>query len=339
MERVSPDQLSTHEVTAHDVVATPSGARRRTLGSTLVVIGALVLLGLGLGRGRFDAARFRLTATDAAVAIPVIRVPAGPAILVLGLVVLGLGVLALVRRLGPVLSGVVVGVASLAAVLAFLVWACTGSDGTVLDLTGLLTNTAFLAVPLVLGALAGIVSERSGVINVAIEGQMLAGAFLAAVVGSVTGSLVAGALGGAAVGALVGALLAVFAIRYLVNQVILGVVINLLVLGLTSFLYSQLLQPNAQSLNQPGFFTPVVVPFLSDIPVLGPLLFRGNLLVYATYLIFAAVQVALFRTRWGLRTRAVGEHPKAADTLGIDVNRLRFRNSLLAGSSRGLAGA
>jgi ABC-type uncharacterized transport system permease subunit len=155
----------------------------------------------------------------------------------------------------------------------------------------------------------------------------------------VTGSLVAGALGGAAVGALVGALLAVFAIRYLVNQVILGVVINLLVLGLTSFLYSQLLQPNAQSLNQPGFFTPVVVPFLSDIPVLGPLLFRGNLLVYATYLIFAAVQVALFRTRWGLRTRAVGEHPKAADTLGIDVNRLRFRNSLLAGSIAGLAGA
>ncbi|MGL5857607.1 MAG: ABC transporter permease [Angustibacter sp.] len=339
MSATSVQELSEAEASAHDVVQVAVARRRSVLGVVLLVVGSVVVLAFGLGQGDGERAAFRLSGSqDAAVAL-VVDVPAGPTTIALGILVVALGALVVARPVGRVLSRAVVVLASSAAVLGFLCWACTGTAGTVLDLTGLGTNTVLLAVPLVLGALAGIVSERSGVINVAIEGQMLAGAFLAAVVASASGSLLAGAFGGAGVGAVVGGVLAVFAIRYLVNQVVLGVVINLLVLGLTGFLYSQLLQTNAQDLNSPAVFAPIPIPLLSDIPVLGPLLFRGNLLVYATYALLVAVQVALFRTRWGLRTRAVGEHPRAADTLGINVNRLRRRNCLVAGAIAGLAGA
>jgi len=203
---------------------------------------------------------------------------------------------------------------------------------------GTLTSTIQLAVPLILGALCGVMCERSAVINVAIEGQMLAGAWASALVGSLVG-ITAGMFAGVAAGALIGAILAVFAIRYLVNQVVLGVVLNVFAAGLTGFLYDVFMQPHTDTLNSTPIFEPHKVPLLGDIPVIGPLLFDTYSIVYLTYVLIIAVDIWLFRTRWGLRTRAVGEHPKAADTVGINVLAMRYRNVILGGAIAGLGGS
>jgi simple sugar transport system permease protein len=139
-------------------------------------------------------------------------------------------------------------------------------------------------------------------------------------------------------GALVAFILAAFAIKYLVDQVIVGVVLNVLVIGLTSFLYSQVLQPNAAMLNSPPRFDRIPIPLLSEIPVIGPVLFRQTIVVYLMYIAVVVVYVGMFHTRWGLRLRAVGEHPQAADTVGIKVNATRFWNVLLAGAIAGVGG-
>ena len=140
-------------------------------------------------------------------------------------------------------------------------------------------------------------------------------------------------------GALVALVLGVFTITYRVEQVIVGVVLNVLVIGLTSFFYSQVLVPEAQTLNSTTRFRPLAIPVLSEIPILGPAVFRQSVLVYLMYLVVPLVWFALFRTKWGLRVRAVGEHPKAADTVGIRVERTRYIAVLIAGAVVGLGGA
>ncbi len=219
--------------------------------------------------------------------------------------------------------------------VAFLTWA--GADNSIL-VPGLLVGSLGLSTPLIFGALGGVISERVGVVNVAIEGQLLGGAFVSAVVASVTGSLWVGLVSALVAGALVSMVLAVFSIRYLVDQVIVGVVLNVLVTGLTSFFYSEVLT-NSPDLNKGLRFSTLSIPGLSSIPLIGPLLFQQNIVVYLMYVAIAAVFVGLFRTRWGLRLRAVGEHPQAADTVGIRVNATRFWNVSLAGAIAGLGGA
>ena len=181
--------------------------------------------------------------------------------------------------------------------------------------------------------------ERSGVVNVAIEGQLLLGAFTTAVVGTVTGSIWAGAVGGMIAGLLIAAVLAALAIRYLVDQVIIGVVLNVFALGLTSFLFNKLLSPHATEFNEPGYFTAWKIPVLGDIPILGPVFFNGTIFLYLTYVLVAAVHFGLFHTRWGLRLRSVGEKPQAAATLGLSVLRIRTVAVLLSGLFAGLGGA
>jgi len=183
-----------------------------------------------------------------------------------------------------------------------------------------------------------VISERVGVVNVAIEGQLLAGAFVSAVVASVTHQPVAGLFAAVIAGVLVSFVLAAFSIKYLVDQVIVGVVLNVLVTGLTSFLFSKVLSPNAALLNTPPRFPRLPIPLLSEIPIIGPVLFRQTIIVYLMYIAVAVVWFGMFRTRWGLRLRAVGEHPQAADTVGIKVNATRFWNVLLAGAIAGLGG-
>ena len=222
------------------------------------------------------------------------------------------------------------------ALVAFLSWAAAGST---IPVVGLLGGAIALAVPLVFGAMSGVIGERAGVVNIAIDGQLLAGAFAAAVVGSVAGSTWAGLVGAMAAGLLVALLLGLFAISYLVDQVIVGVVLNVLVIGLTSFLFSQVLAPNAASLNNPPRFRDIEIPLLGEIPVIGPVLFQQTAVVYLMYVTVAVIAWALYRSRWGLRLRAVGEHPKAADTVGIKVIRTRYRAVLLAGAIAGLGGA
>jgi simple sugar transport system permease protein len=336
---VPPTGRDDEPPTRHEVVAPPVSRRRRVgTGLVIVLVGVLAVLGLGVGANDGSAA-FGLSQAGDTVRVPVIRVPGGAVAIALGVVIVLLGLWQAVRgfprrRLRWVVGGVIVLFA-----VAFLCWAATGRPGTPVDLVGALQQSIFAATPLILGALAGIVCERSGVINVAIEGQLLVGAFAGALAASVAGSVGVGIVVAALAGGLIGALLAVFAIRYLVNQVVLGVVVNALALGLTGYLYHALMQADAQTYNSPGALSPIRIPGLADIPVLGPLLFDANILVYLMYVLIVVVDVGLFRTRWGLRTRAVGEHPRAADTVGIDVRRVRYRNVVLGGLIAGLGGA
>lgn len=306
----------------------------------LWVMGLLSLVAFGVGSPGGTRSTFGLSSAGQVLQLPALPLPSRPTALVLavlGLVIAGV-VTHLVRTRRPVSVWWTVGFGVTFAV-AFLVWAVADQE---VSLVSLLRGSVFLATPLVFGALGGVLCERAGVINIAIEGQLLAGAFLSAVVASLVGGSVGvyvGLVAAPLAGLFFGWLLAVFAIRYLVDQVVLGVVINVLVIGLTSFLYGQVLVEDADRWNTPGRLPRVEVPVLSEIPLLGPVLFDQSVVVYLMYVAVVVLHLALFRTRWGLRVRAVGEHPKAADTAGIDVNRVRFRNVLMGGAMAGLGGA
>ena len=220
--------------------------------------------------------------------------------------------------------------------MSFLSWAASGKF---VPFTGLLQGALLLSVPLIFGAMAGVISERSGVINIAIEGQLLAGAFVSGVLASLFTNNWIGLFFAPFAGALIALLLAVFAIKYGIDQVILGFVLNVLVIGLTNFLYKKLLIPYQSDWNAAVAFVPIEIPLLSKIPVIGPIFFAQSIIVYLMYIVVTLIHITLFKSKWGLRTRAVGEHPTAAESVGINVNRLRFKNVILAGAIAGLGGA
>jgi simple sugar transport system permease protein len=295
----------------------------------------LVALLLFVVLGRDGRATFALSSGGDVIALPPLVLPtriAGIVVVLIAALVTAISLRYTTRR-QPLWLPIVFG---LVLVVGLLAWATSGNT---LPLPGLLAGSLAHSVPLIFGALGGVISERVGVVNVAIEGQLLGGAFTGAVVGSLTKNVFAGLLAAAVAGVLVSFVLAAFAIRYLVDQVIVGVVLNVLVLGITSFLYSAVLVPASATLNSPPQLEPIPIPLLSAIPVLGPVLFEQTLIVYLMYIGVAAVTFGLFKTRWGLRLRAVGEHPQAADTVGIDVSGTRFWNVALAGAIAGLGGA
>jgi general nucleoside transport system permease protein len=220
--------------------------------------------------------------------------------------------------------------------MSFLSWAASGKF---VPFTGLLQGALLLSVPLIFGAMAGVISERSGVINIAIEGQLLAGAFVSGVLASLFANNWIGLFFAPFAGALIALLLAVFAIKYGIDQVILGFVLNVLVIGLTNFFYKKLLIPYQSEWNSAVAFVPIEIPLLSKIPVIGPIFFAQSIIVYLMYIVVTLIHITLFKSKWGLRTRAVGEHPTAAESVGINVNRLRFKNVILAGAIAGLGGA
>ena len=296
---------------------------------------ALVLFGFF---GRSGVSTFRLSTDTDFFQIPVIPVDARPASLVTSvlLVLIAAWVTRLVRRARQVPLWIIA-VFAVLFLFTFLVWASAGLRS--IPVAGLLVGAVGLSVPLIFGALGGVISERVGVVNVAIEGQLLAGAFVSALVASATRVPLLGLLAAMVAGMLVSFVLAAFSIKYFVDQVIVGVVLNVLVTGLTSFLYSTLLSPNQATLNSPQRFQRINIPVLSEIPIIGPTLFRQTIIVYIMYVAVFTVWYCLFHTRWGLRLRSSGEHPQAADTVGINVNRTRFWNVSLAGAIAGFGGA
>lgn len=221
------------------------------------------------------------------------------------------------------------------AIMAFLVWATRGKS---LNLTGMLVSSLVRATPIAFAALSGIYSERSGVVNIGIEGMMLLGAFVSVVFASLTGNMFIGVLTGILAGTLLGWVHAVLSIKYKVNQIISGTGIIILSLGLTSFLQRAFLNVYPQ-LNQPGPAIPAfAIPGLWQIPVLGPVFFNLSPIIYFLFVLLIFTQILMNNTRWGLRVRSVGEHPKAADTLGINVFRIRYVSVLISGAIAGLAG-
>lgn len=226
-----------------------------------------------------------------------------------------------------------------AVVGSFLCWQLSQAGQNVLPLGNVAATTVLFALPLIFGGLAGTIGERSGVINIAIEGQFIAGAFAAALVATLAASVWLGIVAAALGGVVIAALLAWLAIRFVVDQIVVGVVLIVFALGVTGFLFEQLMAPDQSRYNQPSQVPTWEVPGLSSVPLLGPTLFRANIFVYLALALVAVTYLALFHTRWGLRTRAVGEHPAAADTVGVAVNRLRFTNVLIAGAIAGVGGA
>jgi simple sugar transport system permease protein len=282
---------------------------------------------------------FQFGTADAWFSIPNVSVPALLTISLLTVLMVAAAVWAYLlvrqRRRPPAWLHVVVGIAF---VLAFLTFAGAGKTA-VIPMVSLLAGALALSVPLVFGALSGVICERSGIINIAIEGQLLFGAFAAAVVASAAGTGYAGLVAAPVAGGLVGAVLAWFAVSYRVNQIIVGVVLNTLIIGLTGFLFATVLSDNKALWNTRMPLPRIRIPVLAEIPVLGPVLFNQTVLIYLMYVIVVVLQIMLFRSRWGLRTRAVGEHPKAADTVGIKVNPRRVWNTILGGAVAGLGGA
>lgn len=298
---------------------------------------AVVALLLFVVNGRDGESTFRLSTASDLIQLADVTVPtrgSGIVAVVLLLAIAAVGFILVwrTRRIPLWLTSLYAAI----FLVGFLSWAAAGAT---IPVPGLLIGTIALSAPLIFGALGGVISERVGVVNVAIEGQLLAGAFTAALVASITGNPYVGLLGAMIAGVLVAFVLAAFSIKYLVDQVIVGVVLNVLIAGLTSFLYSQVLSPNASTLNSPPRFDRINIPLLSEIPIIGPTLFRQTIIIYIMYVTVFVVWYALFHTKWGLRLRAVGEHPTAADTVGIRVTGTRFWNVSIAGAIAGLGGA
>lgn len=309
--------------------------RQRILGIVYLLLAVGMVLAFGLSVEVDDTSSFGLTAPTAPIALPNLVVPSATTAYLLAAVVAFAGAVQLTRGFGARWAAVL-GLVAFAFVAAFLTWVAAGQS---MNLTGLLETTVQRSVPIAFGALSGVLCERAGVVNIAIEGMLLSGAFVSAVVTSAFDNPWLGMLSAILVGGLLAGLLAVLAIRYRVDQIIAGFFINIFVTGLTAFLSVRLLQPYQDELNTPERLGPIAIPFLSDIPILGPVLFRHNIFVYLLFALIFVIHFGLFYTRWGLRVRAVGEHPKAADTVGVNVYWVRYSNVILGGMVAGLGGA
>jgi simple sugar transport system permease protein len=217
------------------------------------------------------------------------------------------------------------------------------SDAPATNVINLLDESLLLATPIALGAMTGLWCERSGIINIGIEGMMLGSAGIGftfyAVLGGATstGWLWASILVALIAGALLAALHAVLSIKYQINQIVSGVVINLFALGLTGFLRSEVIVPSG---NSKGVATSEIgIPLLDKIPIVGDTLFTGGPLHFGMYIIVFLTWLVMYRTAWGLRVRSCGENPHAAETLGIGVIAIRYQAVILGGFIAGLAGA
>lgn len=309
--------------------------RNQVNGIILLVLGAGIFLLLVPGTESGQVATFGLNVISRAKLpdIPDLEMPVQATLVFGGLISLILGGWQLAR--GSRQTGLVLGLGIFIFVFAFLTWAARGQS---FNLTGMIASSLLRATPITLAALSGVWCERSGVINIGIEGMMLTSAFTGVVAASATNNLYFGLVVAGMTGAMLGGVLAVLAVRFQVDQIIAGTAINIFATGLTSFLSASLLAVN-QNLNAAGNFRPIILPVISRIPVLAPILFNVNFVIYLMMFIVIATHVLLFFTRWGLRSRAVGEHPRAADTLGINVYKMRYINVMVGGLIAGLGGA
>jgi len=310
--------------------------RSRLYGAAFIVIALIIYWLFAQGVDAKAISTFTLNQGNVAACdrLPDWVIPSFGAVTLLAVASAAIGGYQLARGFGRATS-LMLGLIALFFVFSFLTWATRGQS---INLAGMLKTMVERAVPLILGALSGILCERAGVVNIAIEGMMLGGAMTAALFASLSHNLWVGMLAAMLTGAVLAYIHAVLSIKYKVDQIISGTVINIFATGMTSFISSKFLQIY-QDLNNPGVFAPLPIPLLSRIPLIGNILFNSNIFTYGAYILLIVIHVGLFYTRWGLRVRAVGEHPRAADTLGINVFRTRYINVVLGGLVAGFGGA
>jgi general nucleoside transport system permease protein len=299
-------------------------------------IAAVILIFFGI-LGKSEIVSFELTGVREAIQLPYLDIPSSLLGTVAGIILLAItGYVAwqVSRNIrASIWFSMLYGAIALVALLGWL------AAGSVVPVAFILGSALVLAVPIILGAMAGVMSERVGVVNIAIEGQLLTGAFVASVVSTLTGNQIIGIVSAMVTAALFSAVLAVFAVRFLAQQIIVGVVLNVLAIGITNFLYQQWVTEDESATNSPGTLPIIHVPFLGDIPIIGPVLFQNRITVFLAIGIVIVLWFVLFKTKLGLRARAVGENPLAADTVGINVSRTRFWWVTLGGLLAGLGGA
>jgi ABC-type uncharacterized transport system permease subunit len=327
---------TTATTTYHRGIIAASPRRQRVLGIIFLVLAfAIWFLFIRTLEDPNAVAAYKLNLNvENVLQLPDWNVPVQAALYSCMVLCLILGIYQLIRgfqRWTNLMLGIVVAF----FIFAFLTWSTAGSS---ISLAGLFLLTLSSAVTITMAALSGIMSERAGVVNIAIEGMMLMGAMTASLIGSVTHSLWIGLFAGIASGMVMALIHGILSIRYKTDQIISGTVINIFATGLTSYISTKFLQ-TIPGLNDPGVFPPIPIPGLVNIPFIGPILFNNNICVYIFYVVLIGLQIALFKTRWGLRVRSVGEHPKAADTLGINVFRTRYMAVLLSGAMAGFAGS
>ena len=304
--------------------------------SVMGSIAAVILIFFGI-LGKPEIVSFELTGVREAIQLPYLDISSSLLGTVAGIILLSItGYVAwqVSRNIrASIWFSMLYGAIALVALLGWL------AAGSVVPVAFILGSALVLAVPIILGAMAGVMSERVGVVNIAIEGQLLTGAFVASVVGTLTENQIVGIIAAMVTAALFSAVLAVFAVRFLAQQIIVGVVLNVLAIGITNFLYQQWVTEDESATNSPGTLPIIHIPFLGDIPVIGPVLFQNRITVFLAIGIVIVLWFVLFKTKLGLRARAVGENPLAADTVGINVSRTRFWWVTFGGLLAGLGGA
>jgi ABC-type uncharacterized transport system permease subunit len=314
-----------------------SNLRTRLVPGILLIAAGLVILllfGLNLQPGLKSIFGLTPRGDSNVIPIPDLVLPVQPAIYLLVLLTIFVGAWQLARGIRS--TNILVGIVAFCFVAAFLIWAAKGNS---MDLVGMMNTSLVRATPIALAALCGVISERAAVVNIGIEGIMLVSAMTSVIIATLTHNLYLGLLTGMLTGMVVAALHAVLVIQFKVDQIISGVAVNIIGTGASSFISNRYLQINSNLLNNSGIFPNIPIPFLVKIPILGPVVFENNIMVYLMLFMVAVTFVILFYTRWGLRTRAVGEHPKAADTLGINVYMMRYVNVILGGMVAGMGGA
>jgi len=312
-----------------------SPTRRIVYAVIFLLLAAIMLLVFTLDYDPATITTMSLTPTGITRgAVSDLTLPGFPVLIAMNVLVGLAGLFQLIRGFGRK-TNLMLGFALLLFILAFLVWTAGIKK---IYLGSLLLSGITLSVPVILGAFSGVLSERAGVVNIAIEGMMLMGAMTGALIGSLTGSAWWGLLAAMAAAMLMALVHGWLSIKYRVDQIISGTVINIFATGMTSYISSKFMQ-HYENLNGTPVFQRMPIPGLADIPLIGPIFFNANLFVYIMFALLIVLQIALFKTRWGLRMRSVGEHPKAADTLGINVIRTRYMAVLLSGMVAGIGGA
>jgi len=316
--------------------------RTKVIGGIMIALALFVIIvfGLGSAAGAHSQLTFDpVNTTDSPLRIGTLTVLTRWWILILGLAMLGLGIEVFWRQPRRGLMARFGGVAVL-MLLALLFWAVRTpgpSPISHINFTSILVGSSEVVMVLIFGSLSGVMCERSGVVNIAIEGQFIAGAFIGTIVVSETNNFFYAAVVGAIAGGLIGLVLAFFAIRYLVDQIIVGIVIVTGIDFFSAYLNQQVFTPYP-NLNSGNIAPNLPIPLLYKIPVLGPLFFNQSGFFYCMIILVSVVSFALFKTRYGLHVRAVGEHPQAAATVGINVARVRYTNVVLGGAIAGIGG-
>ena len=309
--------------------------RQRIMGIIFLAMGAFIWFVLARTTTPGSETLFLMTPGGSTVVSPDLKFNSLLMINILAVLCLGSGIYQYFKGFGKYTNLVLV-LVGIMLTTSFLAW---GARGGSINVGGMLRIMLMRSIPIVLGALSGILSERAGVVNIAIEGMMITGALVGAMVGSLYG-LWAGAIAATIAGGLISIIHGVLSIKYKVDQIISGTIINIFTIGITSYIVTKILQEREwQYLNESGIFMPTGIPLLSKIPYIGPILFNHNPYVYAMYILVFVITIALFLTKWGLRLRAVGEHPKAADTLGINVFGIRYVAVVMSGLLAGFAGS